>query len=84
MAGLIPYAGMETKAERMMYSDGPEKTDGTLTARQVEILELHRKGMSIKQIAESLGLATSTAGKHLQKARQNVALAKAMKKSVDD
>ena len=82
--GLIPYAGKETEEEKLLFSSGPEKPNGCLTRRQRQVLELAEEGLTTREIAARLGLARASAGKHLQKARQNVAYAATVEGSADD
>jgi two-component system invasion response regulator UvrY len=51
-------------AEQMMYSEGQQKGIHSLTAREIEIISLIKKGDSSKEIAVSLYLATKTVQVH--------------------
>ncbi|MHA4844115.1 response regulator [Flavitalea antarctica] len=54
----------EIIAEQMIYSDGRPKGINSLTAREIQIISMIKKGDSSKEIAANLYLATKTVEVH--------------------
>lgn len=68
---LCPESGLDDGGEhRKMLRVLTKAARGELTGRQLECLRLrYGEGKGVSEIAELLGIAPSTASKHLKKAR---------------
>jgi PAS domain S-box-containing protein len=65
---LVVVTGVNRRRRRPHEGDGPTATTGTLTARELDVVELIALGLSGSEIAEELHLAHNTVRTHVRNA----------------